>query len=1619
MTSSVKLLIIDKRVDDYQAFITNRQEGVEYITFDYYTDTYDGIASRILEELNGRSIESVALVSHSILNSSYSMIYNSHHTLHNVETEDPELESWCKFSEFWQTIGATTIDLISCALYMDDNWRYVLDNLEIQMGVNFRASVDDTGALATGANWVLESEVEYVNVKDIYFTEGIEGWLGTLVGSASANQPAYIDASGRLYSWGSNVTLFNSLKSKFTPTLSTFFSSRGKKIQKISTGIDYIAVLVTDGSNSILDSSNGELWVAGLNTYGQLGLNMSSSIPTEVPQIMASYGGLNFSNGVTDVACGSFHIAIIKGGRVYTLGRNDYGQLGIGRHSLTSGHPDASRNYPVEPVVSSIDSTPRFPSGATQVACGDGVTAVLSNGGVWTFGMNFTGELGINSVDTSRNVPQQVRDSSGTVVLNSGVSAIYSSGNCSNFGAILNGGAWIWGNNQSSQLGFSQLGAGGVNTRRIFPIQPTGFSSGCTQIDFGQGCCMIIRNGGLWGSGTNALGQLGVGYTTSPMTTFTQAVDESNTSLLNCTMVACGVGYTVIIHNGAVLVTGDGTFGRAGNCRDNRTAGFSNTRDFSGNTTVNVLTSGVSYIQTCRGYGNSQMLCSYFIQNNSLYLCGVNLNGTHFYNNSTPDLVDFFWKKRRRVHMIAIGTGITGIIATQGLDSSFNITRGGELWMVGTDSTSTYTLGDGLGASKSIPIQPTDSSGNIILTNCTMVACGSLPHTTAIDASGRLWTWGTNMRGQLGLGYHGSSGVSMFGRYPAQPVTTSGGSTVRFTSGCTYVNCDNFTTVVNNGAVWTFGDNTRGQLGIGVHSSITSNSDALRNIPVQATGLTTGCRYVNTGTRFTQVVKDNQLYTFGDNDLGQLGLGIADTSRNIAQVVSSLSDVTGINAGASHSLVLANGAVYSFGMNDIGQLGNGTIIDASRTIVQASGLTSNIRGMYCTARYSSVLIDGNIFQFGSSAGGSSSTIPTYLRTDTSAVRLANMPPLIPIDLCGGTVSITNTINYGQTLQDVSISYTGTFRDLFYNEIVSGTISFLTPSVVPNVGSTQTWIFRPDDYTYDTKTGSIQLSVNKVTPVQDVSVNVVSISFGQSLASASLSGSFKNSINNASVSGSLTFDVGSSTVPPIGTTSYNWTFRPDASNNYNNQTGSINVVSTYASDNTALNEIITEVITPQDTSASIVVTSAVFDTTTYLTTSAYVDPSQSTLNTIVYSTDTSFSFVPPSVPQNATVTTNPYRDISYNLSLTDLSSGYNVVITPIQPSYFVSPEPTKTVDFAFAYRVIDTATGQFVTTLQYPITTFVQIFDLTKYRYIINHLDTTTGLVTPVSYNVSGDIIEFTITKNNVLFGTSIPIPPATITLPFVFDLSAQNITVFGENVSVVDASFNLAVDMSASIFRQSLLYTDEEDGSIDISFTPISGNLEYEINRLNSTSNDAYNLALVGVQNSNYVDYTQFGRRPQNIPPLSGSLNQHFIQYIASLMFGHPQAQAPIKNDAEIIRDLSDGNLGLQFVTSLSDSSSVRHSMLEQLIAADVSSIRFDISDTDTYHPYPFIVGDKIVFRVSMQGNLFIDSSSGLNGSTATTTGILNNLFGTTVGIQMSPSPHFETRTWKVTITLV
>ncbi|MBI5299281.1 MAG: RCC1 repeat-containing protein, partial [Deltaproteobacteria bacterium] len=142
-------------------------------------------------------------------------------------------------------------------------------------------------------------------------------------------------------------------------------------------------------------------------------------------------------------------------------------------------------------------------SGITAIAGGSSHSLALkSNGTVWAWGYNGSGQLG-DGTTTERDTPVQV---SGL----SGVTAI-ASGNGHGLALKSDGTVWTWGYNTYGQLG------DGTTTERHTPVQVLGSLSGVTAIagGFSNNHSLALKSDGtVWAWGANDFGQLGDGTTT-------------------------------------------------------------------------------------------------------------------------------------------------------------------------------------------------------------------------------------------------------------------------------------------------------------------------------------------------------------------------------------------------------------------------------------------------------------------------------------------------------------------------------------------------------------------------------------------------------------------------------------------------------------------------------------------------------------------------------------------------------------------------------------------------------------------------------------------------------------------------------------------------------------------------------------------------------------------------------------------------------------------------------------------------------------------------------------------------------------------------------------------------
>ncbi len=199
------------------------------------------------------------------------------------------------------------------------------------------------------------------------------------------------------------------------------------------------------------------------------------------------------------------------------------------------------------------------------------------------------------------------------------------------------------------------------------------------------------------------------------------------------------------------------------------------------------------------------------------------------------------------------------------------------------------------------------------LTDIVQVAAG-YDSSFALGADGTVYVWGNNDRGQLGLG---ESGFENRRLAPVELEAMNGRKIVAIHSGSS---ADHVFARAEDGTVYGWGRNSSGQLGLG------DGDD--RDSPAAVAGLT-GITHIAPGWRHTIALRDDgTVWGWGSNIDSALGLGpdewgIGEYRREPVQV-PGLSSITQVAAGDAHGLALAgDGTVYSWGRNFNGVLGVG------------------------------------------------------------------------------------------------------------------------------------------------------------------------------------------------------------------------------------------------------------------------------------------------------------------------------------------------------------------------------------------------------------------------------------------------------------------------------------------------------------------------------------------------------------------------------------------------------------------------------------------------------------------------------------------------------------------------
>jgi len=277
---------------------------------------------------------------------------------------------------------------------------------------------------------------------------------------------------------------------------------------------------------------------------------------------------------------------------------------------------------------------------------------------------------------------------------------------------------------------------------------------------------------------------------------------------------------------------------------------------------------------------------------------------------------------------------VADIVAGEG--HSLALTKEGKVWTWGSNSNGQL----GIGSDVLYKLTPTELE---YLPKIKKISASN-KHSIALDENGHVWTWGNNFSGQLGNGSHVNSnkpvmlddlsGVSsVVAGYRFSLVIKNDGKVWAFGASCgqnqnpefkdflkklssglvslddTYFSASTKDLEVKDEEQW---DDCLGEDFVNIKSTV----------PVEVVGLDNVSELSAGYGHILALKKNGDLFAWGCNKYGQVGVGIFGNSEKNSRPQFIMSDVAQISAGFRHSLVLKkNGSLWAWGHNISVELG--------------------------------------------------------------------------------------------------------------------------------------------------------------------------------------------------------------------------------------------------------------------------------------------------------------------------------------------------------------------------------------------------------------------------------------------------------------------------------------------------------------------------------------------------------------------------------------------------------------------------------------------------------------------------------------------------------------------------
>ena len=563
----------------------------------------------------------------------------------------------------------------------------------------------------------------------------------------------------------------------------------------------------------------------------------------------------------------------------------------------------------------------------------------------------------------------------------------------------LNGSLYVSGNKRSLGIDIDVL---------IYTPNVSNLSGSITTIQCSQASVMVIAGGKLYSCGLNTRGQLGRVVTDSNPSSLlcqvpTAVVTGGSIPLNNVTHVATGgYGYTILVNNNILYSVGfnssDGELGRPPyEPINNSSSTIEPVVVPSGMSigTITKVTCGLYHTMVlaegklyCFGYNSSGQLglgdtdsrqtltyndnpllqnvtdvecvneTTYAISDNTLYRLETTVNVVKLYDSSGVEVTN------------PILTGISGGGSYEVSHIMVMVIAGGKLYSCGSNThgqlgrVTTTNPETVFGEVTDFRSSTGDLVPNVMVEQ---VSCG-LSH-TLILAGGKLYSCGNNSYGRLGRDT-AINASTVFGECNE---FSHNGNIITLTNITKILASGNSSMVLNNNILYSFGDNTLGQLGIG---------NSVNALPITSVRnrLISRVDSFSLGGSHMAYIYNNTLYLGGSNTYGQLGNG---TTGSFARTyANSLVNPRKVSCGEFHTMVLAGGKLYSCGNNSYGRLGRITTtptLFGEVTVFRSSTgtlVTPTITDVFCGVYHTLVLAGGKLYSCGRNTNGQLGRVTT-------------------------------------------------------------------------------------------------------------------------------------------------------------------------------------------------------------------------------------------------------------------------------------------------------------------------------------------------------------------------------------------------------------------------------------------------------------------------------------------------------------------------------------------------------------------------------------------------------------------------------------------------------------------